>query len=196
MPKALFHILPMGTDLVRLFDPTRHSVTATSFRHFGPLLRFDHHLPTSNNPGLDNERGVYYSGFTLSSCIVEVFGDAGLINCGEWHVAAPRTERELILLDIRGSGAMRAGSVAALGKVPDHSISQSWSRWFYERPEYNNPDGLIWYNAHNDEDALVLFERAEKTLKCPSERVIRLDERLIRPILGQIAAVNNLIIMP
>lgn len=195
MPNPIFHALPVGTDLIRLFNPARHNAEAISFRHFGPLLRFDHHRP-ANVQGVDCDRGVYYGGFTLSSCLVEVFGDTGFISYGEWHIAMPRLRRELRLLDIRGSGAMRAGSVAALGKVPDHTLSQSWSRWFYDRPEYGNPDGLLWYNAHNDEDALVLYERAEDALECPSERVMRLDDRLIRPTIEQVAEANNLVLMP
>lgn len=195
-PDPLYHTLPTGTDLFRLFDPTRHSTTATSFRYFGPLLRFDHHRSTAGVPGVDTERGVYYGGCALSCCIVEVFGDTGFIQCGEWQIAIPRLRREVCLLDLRGSGAMRAGSVAALGKVPDHSLSQVWSCWFYDRPEYGQPDGLLWYNAHNDEAALVLYERAEDALECPPGRVMRLDDILLRPTLEQIAEANNLVLMP
>jgi hypothetical protein len=189
-------MLPAGTNLFRLFDPTRHNMTAASVRYFGPLLRFDHHRAPSGVPGLDAERGVYYAGLTLSCCIVEVFGDAGLIDCSNWHLAMPRLKRDVRLLDLRGNGAMRAGSVAALGKVPDHSLSQVWSRWFYEQREYRQPEGLLWYNAHNDEDALALYERAEDALECPPVRIIRLENTLLRPILEQIAETNHLILVP
>ena len=195
-PVPLFHTLSAGQDLVRLFDPTRHNTTALSFRYFGPLLRFDHHRSSSGLPEADLERGVYYGGFTLSCCIVEVFGDSGILHCGDWHVAMPRLKRDVRLLDLRGKGAMRAGSVAALGKVPDHSLSQVWSRWFYEQIEYQQPDGLLWYNAHNDEDAFVLYERAEDALECPPECVLRLDNPSLHPVLEQIALANNLVVVP
>ncbi len=91
---------------------------------------------------------------------------------------------------------MLAGSVAALGKVPDHSLSQIWSRWFYEQAVYRQPDGLLWYNAHNDEDAILLYERAAEALDCPVDCTIRLDDPAIRPELLLIAAENNLILVP
>lgn len=191
-PKPIFHRLPVGTSLFRLFDPTRHSTTAASFRYFGPRLRFDHHRALSGAPDVDTERGVYYGGFTLSCCIVEVFGNTGLIDCGEWHVAMPRLTREVRLLDLRGSGAMQAGSVAAMGKVADHSLSQAWSRHFYDTPAYQQPEGMLWYNAHNDEEAVALYERAQDALECPPDRVIRLDDTFLRPTLEQIAEANNL----
>ncbi len=180
---------------MRLFDPTRHQTMAISFRAFGPLLRFDHQRSVSGLPGMDAERSVYYAGFTLSGCVVEIFGDTGVVRCGEWHIALPQLTHEVRLLDLRGSGAMRAGSVAALGKVLDHSLSQEWSRWFYEHAEYENVDGLLWYNAHNDAEAVMLYERSETALECFPEKVMRLDDILIRPALEEIALANNLILL-
>jgi hypothetical protein len=88
---------------------------------------------------------------------------------------------------------MRAGSVAALAKVADRSLSQAWARHFYEHPEvYGQIDGIAYYNAHNDEDALVLFERAEGALTCPPDRVLRLDDPLLRPVLEDVALRNKL----
>lgn len=191
-PAPVFRTLSAGCDLFRLYNPTRFNTTALSFRNFGPLLRFDHHLASSSNPFMDPDRGVYYAGFTLSCCLVEVFGDTRLIECSEWRVAMPRLTRNVRLLDLRDTGAMRAGSVAALGKAPDHSISQMWSRYFYDSPYYAQPEGLLWYNAHNDEEAIVLYERAEDALECPPDRTIRLDDVSLRPILEQIAIANNL----
>jgi hypothetical protein len=196
LPNPIFHTLPAGTEFFRLFDPTRHNTTAASFRCFGPLLRIDHHRAAGSEPTQDADRGIYYGGFTLSCCLVEVFGDTGFIDCGSWHIAMPRLSREVRLLDLRGNGAMRAGSAAAIGKVPEHGLSQEWSRHFYVAPEYHQPEGLLWYNAHNDEDALALYERAEDALDCPPERVIRLDEPLLRPALEQIAETNHLVLVP
>jgi hypothetical protein len=53
-------------------------------------------------------------------------------------------------------------------------------------------DGLIYQNAHNDEDAIVLYERAEAALDCPPSRVIRLDDPALRDEL-LIIAENNLL---
>lgn len=197
-PQPLHHVLPAGTVLVRLFDPTRHGMTATTFRRFGPLLRFDHHRgirrgTVGRQGAADPERGIYYAAPTLSSCLVEVFGDERIVHLGERMVAAPIVARELRLLDLRGSGAMRAGSIAALAKAPDHRVGQAWSRYFYEEESvYGSIDGLIYQNAHNDEDALALYERAEAALECPPARVIRLDDPALRDEL-LITAENNLL---
>lgn len=186
---------------MRLFDPTQHGATALTFRRFGPLLRFDHHRAPVDMHGVrqpcpDPERGVYYAAKTLSGCIVEVFGDTGIIAPGNWHIAHPALTRNVRMLNLRGHGAMRAGSVAALAKVPDHALAQEWSRFFYERAEYRNVDGLLYYNAHNDEEAILLYERAETALDCPNSQVIRLDDPALRAALLKIARQNNLICVP
>ncbi len=88
---------------------------------------------------------------------------------------------------------MRVGSVAALAKVADRTLSQAWARYFYERSEFfGKIDGIAYYNAHNDEDALVLFERADGALNCPPDRVIRLDDPMLSTALEQVALQNNL----
>lgn len=194
--KPLVHTLPAGTRLIRLFDPQKHAATAVSFRRFGPQMRFDHHRITKCVDGLDNERGVYYAGFTLSCCVVEIFGDTGIIACADWHIASPILTRAVKLLDLRKNGAMRAGSVAAISKAADHTQSQEWSRYFYDTSLYRQTDGLLWYNAHNDEDAVLLYERAENTLRCPPERIMRLDAPELNPYLSQTAADNNLVLVP
>lgn len=206
-PDPLFQTLPAGTTLFRLFDPTRHGATAAGFRHYGPLARFDHHRgmgagPAGERlPAQDPERGILYAAATLSSCLVEIFGDTGLIAYGNWHVAAPTLTRELLLLDLRGPGAMRAGAVAALAKIPERPPTQQWSRYFYEEtatyaaPDGRPIDGLLYYNAHNDEEAVALYERAAAVLACLPDRVARLDTRepTIRAALLEAAERNHLV---
>lgn len=178
-----------------MFDPTRNGATAIGFRRVGPIHRFDHHRGHGRRPvaSLDGERGVYYAGLALSGCLVEVFGDAGVVWFGEQRVASPLVTRGLHLLDLRGHGAMRAGSVAALAKTADRPISQAWARHFYEDAEaYGSVDGLIYLNAHNDEPALALFERAEGSLDCADDRIVRLDDPALRPLVVEIALRHNL----
>jgi hypothetical protein len=99
----------------------------------------------------------------------------------------------MVLLDLRGNGAMRAGSVVALGSVADRSLSQAWSRYFYENPNVYQPvDGVIYHNAHNGEDALALYERAERWLVDPTNQIGRLDDQALRPLILDIALHNNL----
>jgi RES domain len=194
-PSPVFFELPLASQILRIFDPTRYQTQALTFCHNGPRSRFDHHFPNQNgNPQDDPQREIYYAAFTLSSCLVEYFGDLGLIEIQAQCLAQVTLTRKLKLLDIRGSGAMKAGSVAALAKAPDRDLSQSWSRYFYENQQiYTQLDGLLYFNAHNDEEAIALYERAQDGLLCPSNRAIRLDHPRLRSAIQQAALDNNLI---
>lgn len=198
-PEApLFHRLGVGAELVRIFDPTAHGATATSFRYYGPLHRFDHHQGGPvRSPRPDPARGVYYAARDLSGCLVEVFGDDGFVETGELEVALPVLRRELRLLDLRGQGAMRAGTVSALAKVPDRGLTQGWSRYFYgEVGAYGEIDGLAYANAHNDEEAVLLYERARDALECSGERVLRLDDPALRSAILEASLDNGLLPPP
>src|SRR5690606_23706211 len=49
----------------------------------------------------------------------------------------------------------------------EYRLSQPWSRYFYETPDtYGLIDGLCYLNAHNDEPAILLYERARDALHC------------------------------
>jgi hypothetical protein len=80
---------------------------------------------------------------------------------------------------------MRAGVTAELAKADDYGFSQSWSRYFYDNPiDYEEVDGLIYGSAHNDEDAIALYERAEDALVCERPCSLALsDSRLVDEIL-------------
>jgi len=194
--------VPSGTSLVRLFDPTsRYRQTALSFRFHGPKKRFDHHRrdPATGTPTDDAERGIYYGGWSvdasngLSSCIVEIFGDTGVVDVENWHIATPVVQRDLRLLDLRGKAAMNAGTVAAIAAC-DHHLSQPWSCYFYENPAtYTHIDGILYPNAHNHEVALALYERVKDDLTCPPDSVIPLNHPDLRPTLLHIMFVNSLI---
>ncbi len=76
---------------------------------------------------------------------------------------------------------------------PPCPLTHAWSRYFYEKVElFGEIDGIIYPNFHNDEDALLLYERAEDVLLCPDERTMRLDDELLRPVILQIARDNDL----
>lgn len=146
-------------------------------------------------PGTDAERGIYYAALTLSSCMVERFGDTGVVDFGTRHAASPILARDLRLLDLRENGAMRAGTKSAVSKVPERSVSQAWSRYFYDASEvFAEVDGLIYLNAHNDEDALALYERAGDALVCSADRVTRLDDKALRAAVLEAAIDNGLVL--
>lgn len=192
--------LPAGTRLIRIFDPDRRNTTAISFRWNGPRMRFDHQhgQGLGRVPSDDPERAVYYASWSdspseaFSSCLVEVFGDTGIVETANRWIAMPELSRAHRLLDLRGRGAMRAGTNAAAAKCPYHQ-SQPWSCHFYETLEtYGCLDGLFYSNAHNDEPALVLYERAADGLYCPPGALTRLDHPELRPLLLWAMRANNL----
>jgi hypothetical protein len=197
----IFLDIPTGEKLVRIFDRTRRGATALTFRANGPRKRFDHHRGRGpeREPDDDPDRAVYYAAWSpdaaeaLSSCLVEVFGDTGVVAFADLEVATPTATRPLHLLDLRGHGAMCAGAVAAIAKC-EHRLSQPWSRYFYEAADdFGVIDGLIYRNAHNDEPAIVLYERARTALACPQDAVVRLDHPGLRPLILEIMRRNNLI---
>ena len=62
---------------------------------------------------------------------------------------------------------MRAGTTAAISKIADRGLTQTYARHFYERDDlFGRIDGLLYYNSHNDDEALALFERAADALDC------------------------------
>jgi hypothetical protein len=91
-----------------------------------------------------------------------VFGDRRTIVLDPWMVAIARPVRSLQLLDLRGPGAMGAGTTAALAKIPTRVVTQAWARWFYDHPQdYALVDGILSSGAHNDEACVTLFERCQ-----------------------------------
>jgi hypothetical protein len=94
------------------------------------------------------------------------------------HYSAPSLSSCVALFDLRGSGAMRAGSVAALNATADRSLSQQWSRFFYNTAvaEERPIDGLLYSNAHNGEASLALYERAEAAIHCAAELPLAANE--------------------
>jgi len=192
-PKPRHATLTRGRHLVRIFDPDW--LEPAEFSPYGPRHRFDHHCGAHGAPAIDPDRRIYYAADDLKGCIVEVFGDARVISVGTLHVAKLRLRRRLRLLDLRGDGARECGSVAALAAVPDRPLSQLWARWFYEHPkEFGTVDGISYPNAHNQDVAYALFERAEDALDVTAD--LPLADPLLRSQIRVIAEQCNLIVEP
>lgn len=182
-------------SLVRIFDPTRHTTNALTLRYYGPLGRFDHQRYSRNAPSND-ERGIYYAGFTLSCCLVEVFGDKRTIEVGNYCVVLVELKRTLNLLDLCGSSAMLNGTVTAISSVPDRELTQAWARYFYENHQiYTKVDGIIYHNAHNNEQAIALYERAKDALYCTDDSIMPLSHKLLRTEIRKVAEENGLIVV-
>ncbi len=92
---------------------------------------------------------------------------------------------------------MRAGTVAAVSKEADRNITQIWARYFYDNLAiYGNIDGLIFFNAHNDDEAIALFERATDALVLHPGNTIELSNPALSTELQHIAVQNNLLVPP
>jgi hypothetical protein len=146
---------------------------------------------------IDPERSVIYAGFTLSCCLVEIFGDGGVIRIEQQQLALITLKDTFKLLDLRGSAAMAAGTVAALSSITERDISQAWGRYFYESPYlYGEIDGLIFAGAHNSEDAVVLYERAKSKLTSAKVEILNLNHPDLRDSILSIAKNHSLIVNP
>lgn len=191
--RPIQHALPTGTDLFRIYDPgAPHGPRdGKTFRWRGPYARFDHHRGT----GRRERRGIWYGGLALSCAIVEAF-DIGFVDPGTKRLARGRTRRGLLVLDLRGRGAMRAGTVAAIS-AGDHAISQTWSRYFWEHPEtYGEVDGLFYLSAHNGEPAIALYERGRDALEVPRGHDAPLTDPAVLAAVRRAALDHGLVVLP
>ena len=199
-PRPLYETVKANTSLVRIFNPaSRYKTQAHTYRFFGPLLRFDHQQPLTKEEAAklkgkeDPDRGITYWGYTLSCCLVELFGDTRIVEFQDYEVAIAIIQQSLRLLDIRNKGAMAAGSVAALGATADRSVSQAWSRYFYEQTDiYQKIDGILYSNAHNGEKAVALYEQSEPIISSAKIQTRPLKDKSIRHLIDAAVAENNL----
>ena len=205
-----FTELKPGTTIQRVFDPTSYGAQriradrltttgdasasrATGFRYYGPLSRFDHQQ--SQKPKQNEERGIIYAGFSLSCCLIEVFGDDDTIKIQQQKIAYITLKQSLKLLNLRESGAWDAGSVSAMAVDGRRKLTQAWSRYFYENFDlYGNIEGLIFNNAHGGQMALALYERAASKLLSADVSVLDLNEPTIRETILAIATKLNLLV--
>lgn len=163
-----------GSYVYRIYQ---NRYNPTEFRYFGGIGRFDHHSEVLDNRQKDEERGIYYVSPIIGSVNDAISNISNSIaNFVENSSTIERTQkynfcilkiiRELKLLDLRGDGAMRAGSTSSICTTSDRTLSQKWSRHFYEHENlYSKVDGIIYLNLHDSYPAIALYERAEDALK-------------------------------
>ena len=189
-----YKILKAGTRLRRIYNPNKYNTQAVSFRFNGPRARFDHHQFSCENPQGDPDRGINYWGFTLSCCLVEVFGDTRVIEVDEYEVALMTLNQSMKLLDLRAAAAMNAGIVSAVSQTADRNLSQLWGKYFYEETAiYGVIEGLIFNNAHNNENSIALYERAKLKLDSASIETLALNSPALYPAIAECALENSMI---
>ncbi len=188
----LFELKP-GKTIQRIFDSTSYGATAIGFRYYGPLSRFDHQRGTKAQ--IDKERGIIYAGFSLSCCLIEVFGDHGIIKLQQQQIAYITLKQSIKLLNLRDSGAWDAGATSSMVVDGRRKLTQAWSRYFYDNSDlYGEIDGLIFNNAHNGEEAIALYERAVKQLSSASISTLNLNEPTMRESILKVANQLNLLV--
>jgi hypothetical protein len=186
------HTIVAGADLFRIYDPASPNgpQDGRAFRWRGPFARFDHHRGTSPR----ERRGIWYGGLTLSCAVVEAF-DIGIVEPGTKRLARAQATRDLLLLDLRGRAAMRSGTVAAVNAA-DHTLSQPWSRFFWEHPEiYGEIDGLYYPSAHNGELAVALYERSRSGLRVPPGHDAPLTDSAVLAAVRRVALNHGLVML-
>jgi hypothetical protein len=172
--------------------PTRLTARATARRSAGTGRS-----PASIHRGTGGRerRGIWYAGLTLGCAVVEAF-EIGIVEAGTKRLARLRTTRELLLLDLRGRAAMRAGTVPAIS-AGDHSLSQPWSRYFWEHPEiYDELDGLFYLSPHNGQPAVALYERARDALALPRGQDAPLGDPVVLAAVRRAALDHGLVVLP
>ena len=139
-----YHVIPAGTILKRIFDPTSYGTTASSFRYNGPRGRFDHHSRVNGEPADDPDRGIIYAGYTLSCCLVEIFGDEDLITIEQHELATIKLNRSIKLLDLRGQQAWNAGLNMSIAGSERRKLTQEWGKFFYDKPDlYSSIEAFV-----------------------------------------------------
>jgi RES domain len=168
-PRAEFESLPDGIRVRRIYCPAPYGTEALTFRSHGPVSRFDHHRRPNGFPGSghDPDRGVLYAAWKLRCCLAEMFGDHGIVELDGYYAALLELTEPVRLLDLRGMGARKAGSMAAVYGDGNRETTQDWARYWYEHPDFHHCDGLLYPSAQTGEDDVVaLWERAEKKVTC------------------------------
>jgi hypothetical protein len=182
-----------GSHLVRIYDP-RPGSAPDSFRYNGPRARFDHHrAPTPDAPADDSQRGIWYgvpatTHDSIRACVLEVFGDTPGIDLSR-HLAHVDVRAELRLLDLRGAAAWDAGVAPQVTATDFPSLSQAWSRYFYDNVAvYDEIDGLIYHGAICGTDSVALYERAAPKLGCTSPADYPLNQQ---PLFDEILRISR-----
>ena len=168
-PNAETETLSTGTRLRRIYTPEPYGTEALTFRTHGPVSRFDHHRRPNGFParGHDPDRGVMYTSGALRCCLAEVFGDQGIAELDGYYVALLDVTAPLTLLDIRDIAARRAGTIPAIYGDGNRETTQDWARYWYEHPDFQHCEGLLYHSAQTGKDDVVaLWERAEGKVTC------------------------------
>ena len=137
---------------------------ATDRRRFGPIERFDPHTPPDPSPAdCPAGRSVIYLGDSLRTAAAKVFGAHRLaLVCPRYRVAALVPRDEVMVQNLRGTGAMMIGGLPAMnvGDIPRRE-TQAWARAIHEdRPAHPRVCGVRYTSAYAGGVSLALWDTA------------------------------------
>lgn len=155
------------------------------FRAYGPLgtARFDPHpAPKGDHPGY----GVAYVAGDEATCAAERFQSSRTIALtGEHDLTGWLPARDLELLDLTGTWALRNGAAASLGAAP-RSVCRAWSATI--RRTWPDLDGLLSRSTMTGRRMITLFEPAADSFPpAPSFRR-PLDHPVVQTLMVNAAA--------
>ena len=159
-----------GIRLHRIYERGGNFPTLwNTFRHVGPLSRFDHHRPSLDSPAAE-PRGTLYAAADIPTAVAEFFQATRQINRARrqpWLVSF-MLSGELRLLDLTDAFCARVGASAKLASGP-FAHAQNWSRGFYD--VYEEAHGLYYRSSLTNRPAVVLYERANQPDLFPTNPV-------------------------
>jgi len=139
-----------------------HPTLWNTFRRFGPLSRFDHHLVDDRGDPLLQDRGILYATTDVPTALAEFFQrNRRRVNRTRnqpWLVSYVLAD-EVRLLNLTGMFCVRAGASMKLLSGP-FSHAQNWSRGFYAA--YPEIHGLYYLSSLTNRPTIALYERADR----------------------------------
>lgn len=139
-----------------------------TFRHVGPLSRFDHHRVLDGRG--TQPRGTLYAATDIPTAVAEFYQATRQINRirrQPWLVSFALSG-EVRLLDLTDAFCVRVGASAKLVSGP-FVHAQNWSRGFYET--YADVHGLYYLSSLTNRPAVALYERANHPALFPTNPV-------------------------
>ncbi len=160
-------LINLGPDqpLFRIYNRGgAHPTLWNTFRYFGPLSRFDHHLlDDDGNPCLQ-ERGIFYAATDVPTSVAEFFQHnrrrVNRTRNQPWLVSFALAS-EVRLLNLTEVFCVRVGASMKLVSGP-WVYAQNWSRGFYEA--YPEIEGLYYLSSLTNRPTVALFERVNASL--------------------------------
>lgn len=148
---------PRSTGWYRVYHDDKFTTSATDFRLYGPISRFDPHTPdTGDAKDCPEDRKVLYAAENLGTAIVESFAlgvdgnpthEIGL--CDRWTVAKILPKGVRPLLDMASHWMMSLGTYATVVGA-ERDITHLWAKAAYVDPLGRFPASGIYYRSAYD----------------------------------------------